>query len=416
VRPVPQGTGRITRFGRRCNTVAGVDLRLSERQVATALSGRDAASRVELAELTGLPRTTAVAAVASLLRRGVLVERDDPHEGPRPVGRPASVVSLADPRGPVAVIAFGHTDSNVAVCDYTGTVLARQSLQVSTSDPMDAVKSALAELSGGPPSVAVVGIPYPLDREHGVPVSARHTPSATFPNLQPLPAWLRTDPSAAFSAALHVPVVAENDANLAALGEALFGAGRRRRGVVHVSIKDGIGAGLVLDGRLHRGTTGFAGELAHVSVRDDGRLCVCGGRGCLATVYRNGPQLIDEIQTAYGRPLTFEDMQALAAQGDVGVRRILADLGRTVGRPLADLAVLLNPDTIIVDGALGDAAPPVVDGMREALERHTPPMISRAVEVLPGTLGGDAQYAGAVALARQRHYDDLLGGTAVERG
>jgi predicted NBD/HSP70 family sugar kinase len=393
-----------------------MDLRLTERQIAAALSDRAAASRVELAELTGLPRTTAVAAVASLLQRGLLVERDDPHEGPRPVGRPPTMVSLADPPGPVAVIAFGHVESTVAVGDYAGTVLARQPLHVSASDPVDVVKSALAELPGAAPSVAVVGISQPLDRERGVPVSRGDAPSVIFPNLQPLPAWLRTDASAALSAALHMPVFAENDANLAALGEALFGAGRRRRGVVHVSIKDGIGAGLVLDGRLHRGTTGFAGELAHVSVRDDGRLCVCGGRGCLATVYQNGPQLIDEIQTAYGHPLTFADMQALAAQGDAGVRRILADLGRTVGRPLADLAVLLNPDTIIIDGALGDAAAPVVDGVRETLERHTPPVISRTVMVLPGTLGADALFAGAVALARQRHYDDLLGGVGVERG
>jgi predicted NBD/HSP70 family sugar kinase len=392
-----------------------VDLRLSERQIAAALSGRVAASRVELAELTGLPRTTAVAAVASLLQRGLLVERADPPEGPRPVGRPATMVSLAEPAGPVAVIAFGHTESRVALCDFAGTVLARGPLQVGASDPVAVVRSALAELPGGPPSAAVVGTPYPLDRERGDSAAARDTPAAAFPNLQPLATWLRTDPSAAFSAALHIPVVAENDANLAALGEALFGAGRRRRGVVHVSIKDGIGAGLVLDGRLHRGTTGFAGELAHVSVRDDGRLCVCGGRGCLATVYRNGPQLIDEIQTAYGRPLTFADMQALATQGDVGVRRILADLGRTVGRPLADLAVLLNPDTIIIDGALGDAVAPVVDGVREMLERHTPPMISRTVAVLPGALGADAQFAGAVALARQRHHDALLGGVGVAR-
>ena len=398
------------------NSVADVDLRLSERQITAALCGRDAASRVELAQLTGLPRTTAVAAVASLLQRGVLVERGDPREGPRPVGRPPTMVSLADPPGPVAVIVFGHAESRIAVCDYGGAVLARQPLQVSASDPVGAVKSALTELPGGPPAAAVVAVPYPLDRERGVPVSARDAPPATFPNLQPLPEWLRTDPSGAFRAALHVPVISENDANLAALGEALFGAGRRRRGVVHLSIKDGIGAGLVLDGRLHRGTTGIAGELAHVSVRDDGRLCVCGGRGCLATVYRNGPQLIDEIQTAYGHPLTFADMQTLAAQGDVGVRRILSDLGRTVGRPLADLAVLLNPDTIIVDGALGDAAAPVVDGVRETLERHTPPMISRTVAVLPGTLGTDALFAGAVALARQRHHHDLFAGIPVEGG
>jgi len=143
---------------------------------------------------------------------------------------------------------------------------------------------------------------------------------------------LLTDPSRAFAEALASRSSPRTTPTWPRLGETISGAGRGHRGVVCVTVKDGIGAGLVLDGRLHRGTTGLAGEIAHVSVRDDGPLCLCGNRGCLATVYRNGPQLIDEIQTAYGLPITFEDMQSLAAHGDTGVRRILTDLGRTIGR------------------------------------------------------------------------------------
>jgi len=390
-------------------------LRLTERRVIAALGGRDRASRIELARLTGLPRTTVIAAVASLVRRGVLVEHEDPGGGPRPVGRPASVVRLADPAGPVAVIVFGHSAASIGVCDYTGTVLARHPIEGARTDDLGAVlaaaKATIGGLAGVRPSIGVVGIPLPFQRGRGALALRRLTPSmlATFPNLQPLPEWLLTDPSRAFAEALGIPVIAENDANLAALGETISGAGRGHRGVVCVTVKDGIGAGLVLDGRLHRGTTGLAGEIAHVSVRDDGPLCLCGNRGCLATVYRNGPQLIDEIQTAYGLPITFEDMQSLAAHGDTGVRRILTDLGRTIGRPLADLAVLLNPDAIVIDGALGPAARYVVDGVREAVDRHAPPMISEALVVRPGTLGDNAQLLGAVALARERHHEELLG-------
>jgi predicted NBD/HSP70 family sugar kinase len=128
----------------------------------------------------------------------------------------------------------------------------------------------------------------------------------------------------------------------------------------------------LFDGELHRGANDVAGELAHVSVRDDGQLCRCGNRGCLATLYRT-PQLIDEIRTAYGEPTTFADVETLAQHGDVGVCRILTDLGRTVGRPLADFALLLNPDAIVIDGALGAAAAPVVAGVREVIDRYTPP-------------------------------------------
>jgi len=143
-------------------------------------------------------------------------------------------------------------------------------------------------------------------------------------------------------------------------------------------------AGLVLDGRLHRALPGWPAKSRTSASEADGPLCLCGNRGCLATVYRNGPQLIDEIQTAYGLPITFEDMQSLAAHGDTGVRRILTDLGRTIGRPLADLAVLLNPDAIVIDARsarpLGTI---VVDGVREAVDRHAPPMISEALVVRP---------------------------------
>ena len=395
-----------------------LELRLTERRVITALRARGGASRIELARLTGLPRTTVVAAVASLLRRGLLVEHDDPGDGPRPVGRPASVVSLADPGGPVAVIAFRHSSTSVGLCDFAGRVLAHRPIDVRGTDDLGvvlpAVTQAVAGLGHARPSVGVVGVPVPFERGHGAVHARRLTPSmlATFPKLQALPDWLLSDPTAAFARALGTPVVVENDANLAALGESIFGVGRGYHGVVYVTAKDGIGAGLIVDGALHRGATGLAGELAHVSVRDDGQLCVCGNRGCLATVYRNGPQLIDEIQTAYGQPLTFNDMQSLAAHGDAGVRRILTDLGRTIGRPLADLAVLLNPDLIVIDGALGDAAHLVVDGVREAIDRHTPPMISEVLKVLPGALGNDAQLLGAVAVARERHHAEVVGDCA----
>jgi predicted NBD/HSP70 family sugar kinase len=391
------------------------ELRLTERRIVAALCGRDGASRVELTRLTGLPRTTVVAAVASLLRRGLLVERDEPSDGPRPVGRPASAVSLADPAGPVAVIAFGHSESSVGVCDFGGTVLGRRSLAMTDLADLDsvlaAVRAALGELGAPPLSVGVVGVPLPFQRGRGAVHVRRLTPALldTFPNLQPAPDWLLADPSERFAQALGAPVVAENDANLAALGEAVSGAGRGRRCVVYVSAADGIGAGLVFDGRLHRGAAGLAGELAHVSVEDDGELCLCGNRGCLATVFRNGPQLIDQIQTAYGQPISFDDLQTLAAHGDAGVRRILTDLGRMIGRPLADLSVLLNPDVIVIDGTLGEAGRHVVDGVREAIDRHSAPMISEAVAVRPGTLGADAALFGAVALARERHHAGLVG-------
>ena len=97
-----------------------------------------------------------------------------------------------------------------------------------------------------------------------------------------------------------------------------------------------VGAGLVLGGRLHRGVAGFAGELAHVQVYEDGPLCVCGGRGCL--IGRLDGTLLQASHPSYEHPPPLEDLLAQAEQGAAGPRRILVDLGRTLGRPLADSA------------------------------------------------------------------------------
>lgn len=159
----------------------------------------------------------------------------------------------------------------------------------------------------------------------------------------------------------------------------------------------------MVDGRLQRGSRGLAGELAHVRVRDDGPLCVCGGRGCIVTVF-SGPSLVRVIQPAFEQPLTFDDVIVLATHGDPAVRGILSELGRTIGRVLADVCILLDPAGIVVDGMLYGAAEPVVDGIREMLDRYCPHLIGEGIEVRAGELGDAAELLGGVALAR----DELL--------
>jgi predicted NBD/HSP70 family sugar kinase len=203
----------------------------------------------------------------------------------------------------------------------------------------------------------------------------------------------------------EAPVVAENDANLGALGESSFGAGRGLDSFVYVMLGHGVGAGLVLGGRLHRGAAGFAGELAHVQVRDpeDGPLCICGGRGCLAQVM--GPSLHEFVRRAYAQRLSVPEVLSLAAGREPGVRRTFSDLGRTVGRPLADLCTMLDPAAVVIDGSLGAAGEPVMAGIREAIDRHAAPAVADSVRVLAGQLGERAEVLGAVALVRQRSLD-----------
>jgi predicted NBD/HSP70 family sugar kinase len=296
----------------------------------------------------------------------------------------------------------------VAVVTMGGTILAERTVDMDargaaggvldTALPLLDEATAEAELGRESLTRVVMGVPAPFQRGVGIPVR-RPDPAVT----RKFAPWLHTDPAEELSRRTGVPAVVENDANLGALGEYTFGAGRGQDSMVYIKlVQHSVGAGLVINGRLHRGATGFAGELAHIQVRDDGPLCACGGRGCLVNTI--GPAVVDLAQPAYEQPLTFARMLADAAGGDAGLRRILGDLGRTVGRSLADLCTMLNPSAIVMDGALGEGGRYITDGVAEMVDRYAAPAAASAVRILPGTLGVHADVLGAVALARE---DDL---------
>jgi predicted NBD/HSP70 family sugar kinase len=400
--------------------MAGMDdsrLRPAEQLVVAGLRGRGIATRADLARDTGLPKSTVAGIVARLMETGLVVEIPLEEGGARRRGRPATGLAVAAP-GPIAALAVSHTRTRVAVVGAEGRILARgDEDRAADGDPGDRVSRALdlldallartpaeAGRGGGSDQLsvtrAVVGLPVPVHLIEGAaPMRAsRDGRLRRIAELREDGLGLGADPAGQVAAHLDVPAAAANDVNLGALGEARFGAGRGLDSFVYVKVMEGIGAGLILDGRLYQGATGVAGEIAHVRVRDDGPLCLCGARGCLCTAMYVAPSLLDTIQAAYRDPLTLDDVIALSAHGDQGVRRILADLGRQLGAVLADFCVMLNPAAVIVDGMLDLAAEPVVDGIRESIERRTPPMISRHLRILPGALGDRAELLGAVAL------------------
>ncbi|WP_157876175.1 ROK family protein, partial [Streptacidiphilus griseoplanus] len=193
--------------------------------------------------------------------------------------------------------------------------------------------------------------------------------------------------------------VIENDANLGALGEAHSGAGRGRGCQVFLKVGErSVGAGLVLDGALYRGASGFAGEIAHIHADDDGPLCICGARGCLSARARR--PLVELMEEAYDRPLTFAEVLRLADDGEPAPARVLREVGRILGRPLADLCTFLNPELLVLDGALGGAGRHVLSGLTEQMERFCAPAVAASLSVVRGALGTDAEILGAIRLAR----------------
>jgi predicted NBD/HSP70 family sugar kinase len=374
----------------------------SDHQIIAVLSRHGELSRGRLASLSGMPRSTITDAVARLERLGIVVERAiAASERPR-AGRPPRVLALAAPPGLVGVVALTHESLQAGVLGFDGTLRSRRQIEIYqhgvgrqlSEEGLELLGQAITGVSGELACV-IVGMPMPIGPEPLSPGTSLKAP------------WLPADPAAELARILGVPVWAENDANLGALGEGAFGVAREMTSFIYLKIVQGVGAGLVLERRLHRGTNGLAGELAHIHVEDDGAVCRCGGRGCLMTTL-NTPRLIDRIQAIHPSAVTMTDVLALAVVGDPGVCRLLRDLGRVIGRSLADFCVYVAPDGVIIDGLLQNASVPVIEGIRESLSRFAPPAIASQVRVVTGTLGDQAELRGGVVLARYNQFGHEL--------
>ncbi|HYG94422.1 MAG TPA: ROK family protein, partial [Nocardioides sp.] len=179
-----------------------------------------------------------------------------------------------------------------------------------------------------------------------------------------------------------------------------WGAGRGAGELVYLKVATGIGAGLILGGAPFRGAGGTAGELGHLVIDPGGAICRCGNRGCLETLAA-APRLLEVLQRAYDEPLTVPRVLALETDGDAGVRRVLNDAGRVIGRALADLCNSINPEVVVIGGSLGGSLA-LRDGVRAAVDRYAQPDTAAAVRVVPAVLGDRAEVVGAVTLATTR--------------
>ena len=367
------------------------DLReLNRVRVVDELRRRGNASRGEIADATGLSRTTVTTLVADLQDRGLVIETGAPDGRGR--GRPPVRLRLDPSAGAAIGIDFGHAHVHVAVADLSATVLGDRRVELDVDgapakalDVAAALGHELVARAGLDPRRVVgagMGLPGPLG-------------ASTI-----LRGWAELDPAKELTRRLGVTAIVGNDANLGALAELSLGAGRGMQDLVYLKLASGIGAGLVLGGRLHHGATGIAGEIGHVQVKQDGAVCRCGNRGCLETV-ASAQALLESLKPAYGGELTMRGMLELAADSNHGAQRVIKDAGRAIGRAVADLCNSLNPEAIVVGGGLAASGAPLLEGIRESVDRYAQPGTADAVRLLPGELGERAEVLGALALALQ---------------
>jgi predicted NBD/HSP70 family sugar kinase len=346
-------------------------------------------SQADLARASGLSPAT-ISSIARELRDEGWLEDGDAAGHAR--GRALALSRLA---GVAVGIDFGHSHVRVAVADLAHTVLAEAEEALDVDHEAregvalagSLVRGLLGEVGVGAERVTGVGmgLPGPLRRDTG-----------EVGDSSILPGWIGSRPEELMGAELGLPVRVENDANLGALAEIVWGAGHGCTDVVYVKVATGVGAGLVLNGRLYHGAAGTAGEIGHVTIDETGPICRCGNRGCLET-FAGAEALIEPLRRRHGGRLTLREVIVQAQAGDAGSRRVVADAGRALGVAIAGACNLLAPQRVVVGGELAQAGDLLLDPLRAGVRRSAIAS-SREVPVVAGVLGERAEVLGAVAL------------------
>lgn len=352
-------------------------------------------SRAAVASQIGLTRAAVSNLVDELIRSGLLEELG-PERSSR-VGRPGSALAVSG-HGPAGIGAEIGVD-HLAVCavDLRGEVRSRavrhgvnrgRSPEPVLRELTELVRGVVAEAEGAGlwPAGLAVAVPGLVARDARTVVRA--------PNLD----WRDTD-IAALLPAEFAPAVG-NEADFGALAELWLGDGTPRD-FLHVSAEIGIGAAIVVDGGLLRGTRGFAGELGHVPVRPDGPGCRCGGRGCLEQ-YAGEEALLRAAGLEPGRDRVGL-LARRATDGDENVRRALHDAGEALGIALTGAVNLLDPEGVVLGGALAALAPWLLPPLHSELTRRT---AGRACPVSVSRLGSEGPLLGAAHSVVRSVLDD----------
>jgi predicted NBD/HSP70 family sugar kinase len=355
-----------------------------------------ASSRSELVALTGASRSTVSLRVEQLVQAGYVVEAGLAGSSG---GRPPRLLTFRADRGHVVGVDMGVTSVDVVVADLAGAFVGTATADLRIADGPEAVLGlvrtllmrVLEKAGLGLDTVRAIGIglPGPVEHATGRPV---HPPL--------MPGW-HDYPVPAFFADLDCPVLVDNDVNVMAAGELAERASYEN--FLVVKIGTGIGCGIVLDGRVYRGSAGSAGDIGHVYVPDEKRaVCSCGNENCLealaggAALARDAAELGLDVHDARG-------VVELATHGNPEALMLVRSAGRRVGEVLAGLVNFFNPHRIVIAGGVAHAGNPLLAGIREVVYRRSLPLAARTLDISLSTLGDRAGQVGAARMAIEAH-------------
>ncbi len=377
-------------------------------------------SRAELARQMDLTRAAISTIIDDLLRAGVVREAEN---GPATGGRRPIMLEIDPQRGYVAGIDIGVTHVGLVIADYSSRVLHETEILFDINQPPDVgVKMIDAAFRG---LVAQAGLSLNNLQSIGMGVPGPIIAEAGTVGAPPImPGWDGYPIRSRFEALWGCPVALGNDAELGALGEWAYGAGRGERNLAYIKVGSGIGAGLLLDGHIYRGATGCAGEIGHITIQENGPRCTCGNRGCLEALAggmalaRRGCEAVQSgrrTQLAGIEPvesITARDVAAAARLGDLVAQQIVAEAGGYLGIAIADLVNLFNPNMVIVGGGVAQMGDLLLEPIRQAVRERSLRPAAQAVRITAATLGRRSSSVGAVVQAINLALHNLIEASA----
>ncbi len=359
-------------------------------------------SRSEIARQMDLTRAAISTIIADLESQGLVHAVT---EGPTTGGRRPVLLEINPHRGFVLGIDMGATHLGMVVTDLAAHVINEIEVPFSISDgPRDCIPRLegqvkhLLENSGidlAHLHAIGIGVPGPVVVEAG---------SVGAPPI--MPGWDGYPIRANLQSMWGVPVSLGNDAELGALGEWAAGAGRGARNLVYIKVGSGVGAGLLLDGEIYRGTTGCAGEIGHIAIMESGPVCTCGNRGCLEAVAggwaiarqaREAVKSGKRTQLSVLEPglITARDVAAAARMGDLVAQQIITEAGAHLGVAIASLVNLVNPSMVVVGGGVAQLGDLLLEPIRSAVRVRSLRSAAQAVRINAAVLGRRSTSVGA---------------------
>ncbi len=370
-----------------------------------ALRAGQAATRLEICRQTGFARNLVADRVEQLMIAGLIAEGD---LGRSTGGRAPRQLRFRAEAGRILVAELGATVTHLGLTDLSGRLLAYVEHPIdvnagpeATLGDVDArMRSLLRESEGADVWGIGIGLPGPVEWETGRPVA---------PPI--MPGWDGFDVRGFFSERYHRAVWVDNDVNAMATGEVLAGVARGNDNAIYIKVGTGIGAGLISQGRLHRGTQGAAGDIGHMGVVDSGRevVCRCGNSGCLealaggAALARDAAERAEDLQEGYlaqlrrdGREFTSASVIEAARHADPIAIGLLTTSAKLVGEALAGMVNIFNPSIVVVGGSVGRSSDLYLATMRRVVLGRSLPLATRSLQIMTSPLGDQA---GPIGLA-----------------